>query len=73
MSILLNKTLQYFWVASAIGKDDFVVSSNYNIPNTFIIGTLSTEENLIPNELALHQNFPNPFNLTTTNTIHPSK
>ena len=61
-----NNTLQYFWVASHIDKDDFVVSSNYNTPNTFIIGTLSTKENLIPDEFALHQNFLNPFIPTTT-------
>ena len=66
LSILLNNNLQYFWVAQAIDKDDFVVSSNYNTPNTFIIGTLSTEEELIPNKFALHQNFPNPFNPYTS-------
>ncbi len=65
MSLLLDNNLQYYWVAQAIDKDNFVVSSNYNTPNTFIIGTLSTEEELIPDEFALHQNYPNPFNPTT--------
>ena len=65
MSLLLDNNLQYYWVAQAIDKDNFVVSSNYNTPNIFIIGTLSTEEELIPDEFALHQNYPNPFNPTT--------
>ena len=65
MSLLLGNDLQYYWVAQAIDKDGFIVSSNYNTPHTFIIGTLSNEEELIPDEFALHQNFPNPFNPTT--------
>ena len=65
MSLLLDNNLQYYWVAQAIDKDNFVVSSNFNTPTTCIIGTLSTEKELIPDEFALHQNYPNPFNPTT--------
>ena len=38
---------------------------NDNTPNTLVVGTLSIDEDLVPDVFALHQNYPNPFNPTT--------
>ena len=35
------------------------------MPNTLVVGTLSIDEDLVPDVFALHQNYPNPFNPTT--------
>ena len=61
----LEDNNQYYWGIIARDSDGFIVGSNDNIPNTLVVGTLSIDEDLVPDVFVLHQNYPNPFNPTT--------
>ena len=65
ITLVLEDNSQYYWGVIARDSDGFVVGSNDNIPNTLVVGTLSIDEDLVPDVFALHQNYPNPFNPTT--------
>ena len=65
IALTLEDNSQYYWGVIARDSDGFIVGSNDNIPNTLVVGTLSIDEDLVPNVFALHQNYPNPFNPTT--------
>ena len=66
-SLVLNlgDNQQYFWIVSAMDLDGHSTLSNGNDPHSFVVGTLSTDEDLIPTEFVLDQSYPNPFNPTT--------
>ena len=65
LTVILEDNSQYYWGVVAIDSDGFMIGSNDNTPNTLVVGTLSIDEDLIPEVFALHQNYPNPFNPTT--------
>ena len=65
LTISLSNNSEYYWKVQAMDADEFVVGSNDDTPNNFVVGTLSIDEDLIPTVFALHQNYPNPFNPTT--------
>jgi len=66
INLVLEDNSQYYWGVIARDSDGYIVGSNDNTPNALVVGTLSIDENLIPEVFALHQNYPNPFNPTTT-------
>ena len=47
-------------------KDLWTVDGIYREDGTSIYGSLSVDENLIPDKFALYHNYPNPFNPVTT-------
>ena len=65
ITLTLEDNSQYYWGVIARDSDGFIVGSNDNMPNTLVVGTLSIDEDLVPDVFALHQNYPNPFNPTT--------
>jgi len=65
ITLVLEDNSQYYWGVIARDSVGFIVSSNDNMPNTLVVGTLSIDEDLVPEVFALHQNYPNPFNPTT--------
>ena len=65
ITLVLDDNSQYYWGVIAKDSDGFIVTSNDNMPNTLVVGTLTIDEDLIPEVFALHQNYPNPFNPTT--------
>jgi len=46
--------------------DLWTVDGIYREDGTLVYGSMSTDENLIPDEFVLYQNYPNPFNPVTT-------
>ena len=62
VTMLLEDNTQYFWTVVAMDSDGFVVGSNDNTINHLVVGTLSLDDDLIPETFALYQNYPNPFN-----------
>ena len=65
VTLVLEDNMQYYWGVIARDSDGFIVGSNDNTPNTFVVGTLSLNSDMLPTEFALNQNYPNPFNPTT--------
>ena len=65
VTMLLEDNTQYFWTVVAMDSDGFVVGSNDNTINHLVVGTLSLDDDLIPETFALYQNYPNPFNPIT--------
>tara|TARA_B100000575_G_C22928243_1_gene538056 strand:- start:157 stop:609 length:453 start_codon:yes stop_codon:yes gene_type:complete len=65
ITLTLEDNNQYYWGVIARDSDGFIVGSNDNMPNYLVVGTLSIDEDLVPDVFTLHQNYPNPFNPTT--------
>nr|MBC8485550.1 T9SS type A sorting domain-containing protein [Bacteroidota bacterium] len=57
----------YYWKILAYDKDQFIIPSNDDEWYVFTVGNVAIDGGLlIPVEFALHSNYPNPFNPTTT-------
>ena len=57
----------YYWKIMAYDKDQFITPSNNDEWHVFTVGNVAIDGGLlIPVEFALHSNYPNPFNPTTT-------
>ena len=68
-TITLNLTENgvYYWKIMAYDKDQFITPSNNDEWYVFTVGNVAIDGGLlIPEEFALHSNYPNPFNPTTT-------
>ena len=53
VTMLLEDNTQYFWTVVAMDSDGFVVGSNDNTINHLVVGTLSLDDDLIPETFAL--------------------
>ena len=60
-----NGTTVYYWVSAQDVEGNI---SNTN-KQSYIVGTLATDNGVIPNNFGLHGNYPNPFN-PITNIIY---
>ena len=68
-TVTLNMTENgvYYWKVRAKDNDQFITPSNNDEWHVFTVGNVAIDGGLlIPEEFALHSNFPNPFNPTTT-------
>jgi len=60
-----NGTTVYYWVSAQDVEGNI---SNTN-KQSYLVGTLATDNDVIPNDFGLHGNYPNPFN-PVTNIIY---
>jgi hypothetical protein len=60
-----NGTTVYYWVSAEDVEGNI---SNTN-KQSYLVGTLATDNDVIPNDFGLHGNYPNPFN-PVTNIIY---
>jgi len=57
----------YYWCVTAHDRTNLMTTSDDHQLQCFTIGNVSIDGDLlVPEEFALHSNFPNPFNPTTT-------
>ena len=67
VSVNMTENGIYYWKVNAVDKDQLVTPCNSNDWSLFTVGNVAIDGGLIiPETFALHSNFPNPFNPTTT-------
>jgi hypothetical protein len=60
-----NGTTVYYWISA----QDVEGNISYTNKQSYLVGTLATDNDVIPNDFDLHGNYPNPFN-PVTNIIY---